>query len=292
MKKYECTNKKNNIFKNSNGITLISLIVTLIVIIIIATITISISIGGEGVFTIMSQEKEKFDDKTSRQEDKIDNLYKQIEDGIDFRNNYTEVEYIKSTGTQYIDTGVNPANTVDFEIDFRTDYNHRSQESANNSGSESMFGYISSNINKSYEFNFGGGVSQFSIFLWKNNTYENGAKVVYFSTEQPNNPTDRIKIESKNDVWKVNGNTVDTADSIGEWKDENATLYVFGSNWDSQLRCFYDSMYVYGLKIWDSSRLIRDFVPCIRNSDSKPGLYDKVNHNFYTNNGTGEFVTP
>ena len=62
MKNYEGTNIKKNVLKNSKGITLISLIVTLIVIIIVATITISISIGGEGVFTIMSQEKDKFDD--------------------------------------------------------------------------------------------------------------------------------------------------------------------------------------------------------------------------------------
>ena len=30
-------------------------------------------------------------------------------------------------------------------------------------------------------------------------------------------------------------------------------------------------------------------VPCIRNSDNKPGLYDKVNKVFYVNKGSGEF---
>ena len=41
------------------------------------------------------------------------------------------------------------------------------------------------------------------------------------------------------------------------------------------------------------------FVPCIRKSDNKPGLYDLcgsicplTGNSFYINAGTGEFVTP
>jgi len=44
-------------------------------------------------------------------------------------------------------------------------------------------------------------------------------------------------------------------------------------------------------KIWDNGVLLRDFVPCERVSDHVLGMYDKVNDVFYTNLGTGEFIS-
>jgi hypothetical protein len=44
-------------------------------------------------------------------------------------------------------------------------------------------------------------------------------------------------------------------------------------------------------KIYDNNVIIRDFVPCIRKSDNVAGLLDKVNDVFYTNAGTGTFLT-
>ena len=36
--------------------------------------------------------------------------------------------------------------------------------------------------------------------------------------------------------------------------------------------------------------MIREFIPSLRVSDNKPGLYDTVNNEFYVNQGTGEFL--
>ena len=47
---------------------------------------------------------------------------------------------------------------------------------------------------------------------------------------------------------------------------------------------------IYYQKIWNNDVLIRNFIPCYRKSDDKPGMYDTVNDTFYTNAGTGEFV--
>ena len=46
---------------------------------------------------------------------------------------------------------------------------------------------------------------------------------------------------------------------------------------------------LYGCKIWENDILIRDFVPMLRKSDNKPGLYDIVNNRFYMNIHEGEF---
>lgn len=45
-------------------------------------------------------------------------------------------------------------------------------------------------------------------------------------------------------------------------------------------------------KIWQNGTLIRNLVPCVRKSDSKPGMYDTVTKTFYTNAGTDEFIVP
>ena len=44
------------------------------------------------------------------------------------------------------------------------------------------------------------------------------------------------------------------------------------------------------IQIYENDILVRDFIPCIRKQDNKPGLYDIVNNVFYTNQGTGEFL--
>lgn len=53
------------------------------------------------------------------------------------------------------------------------------------------------------------------------------------------------------------------------------------------------NMKLYGCKIWDDNgtTLVRDFIPAMRKSDSKIGLYDAVNDAFYINAGSGEFLT-
>ena len=47
---------------------------------------------------------------------------------------------------------------------------------------------------------------------------------------------------------------------------------------------------MYYTKILDNGTLVRDFVPVIRKSDNKPGMWDKVTRTFYTNSGTDEFL--
>ena len=38
----------------------------------------------------------------------------------------------------------------------------------------------------------------------------------------------------------------------------------------------------------ENEELVRNFIPCKRIIDNKPGLYDLVNNLFYTNQGTGD----
>ena len=51
------------------------------------------------------------------------------------------------------------------------------------------------------------------------------------------------------------------------------------------------SMRLFRAQMYDASEnLIRDFVPCYRKQDSVAGLWDRVNKVFYTNSGSGTFI--
>ena len=43
--------------------------------------------------------------------------------------------------------------------------------------------------------------------------------------------------------------------------------------------------------MWDENGVLRrDFIPVLMNDVEELGLYDKVNNQFYGNNGTGTFI--
>ena len=48
----------------------------------------------------------------------------------------------------------------------------------------------------------------------------------------------------------------------------------------------------YYFKIYDNGTLIRNYIPCIRKSDSKVGFYDSVNKNFSYSSGNKQFTAP
>lgn len=47
---------------------------------------------------------------------------------------------------------------------------------------------------------------------------------------------------------------------------------------------------IFYLQIDADGTLVRDYIPALRLLDNKPGMYDLVNNQFYTNAGTGEFL--
>lgn len=47
---------------------------------------------------------------------------------------------------------------------------------------------------------------------------------------------------------------------------------------------------IWGFKMWNGEELVRDYIPCVRKSDSKAGFYDLVNGTFNPSIGSAEFV--
>ena len=174
---------------------------------------------------------------------------------------YLAVQYLESTGTQCIDTGYVPT----------TSTNVLMKKGQNTGG---VYNFL---------FGCGNGRDQLSV----------GAQYVnYFSivnqTIANNQQNNACTLEMKNGIVYVDGTSVlDLSSSTGS---ASLTLSLFCRNASSGYERF-TSMKVYAFKMWEGNVLIRDMIPCIRISDSEPGMYDLVGRQFYVNQGTGKFLT-
>ena len=185
----------------------------------------------------------------------------------EFTKNYTQLEYIESSGTQYIDTGIYPKSSTKVEVDF----------AYNNNDSIERNGWASSGYQEAFSW---GLIQKFMIVL-SNDSSENILDIV--------GDTNRHTFELQSGSQKFDGEEVGT-DTIGNTATSNQTMYLFAlhAEWsNSPINYCFEK--IYSVKIYDGDTLVRDFVPA-RNSSDVVGLYDIVNNVFYTNNGSGSFT--
>lgn len=179
---------------------------------------------------------------------------------------YTEVQYIQSTGTQWIDTGFKPNQNTRMTI--KTAY----FESAGNN----ICGVRDSSIESTKRF----GVITYSSSS-KFGAFFGAAGITGFAIDQ--SPHD-FDLSASGLIIDGTNYGVPVAQSfqcaygitIGAWSN--------GSNGVSGI-----ASKIYACQIYDNGNLIRDFVPCIDPTDSV-GLYDLVGGKFYGNAGTGVFL--
>lgn len=176
---------------------------------------------------------------------------------------YQEVEYIQSSGTQYINTQFTPSNTT--KVEWRMWWWWESW-------SHQMFG-------SRYAWN-----SSWRWFAIVSDAYQfNGnASVNHGMT----NWADHIGEFSQS--WLVVDWTTKVTPSTTTFTSP-WPLYLFwlNNNWSFSE---WATMKYYYFKIYDNWTLVRNFMPCYRKSDSVIWLYDLVNNQFYTNSWSWTFT--
>ena len=189
----------------------------------------------------------------------------------DLPNEYQEVEYIESSGTQYIDTGFIPdyTNGYQIEVDFapnKLGYRY-SMLSGYDEQNALCLEITTSNQGRIYCYN--------------------GAVGVYIGTVTTQKNTFRVKF--KNSVFTYSVNDSSNSTSYSSAATVNESLYMF---MDRQLRysTFSQPLKIYTCKLYNNDVLVRNFIPCYRKSDNEIGLYDLVSNTFFTNAGTGNFA--
>lgn len=180
---------------------------------------------------------------------------------------YTQVEYIESSGTQYVDTGFAPNNNTRIESDIVVTtggtsflFGARNNSSANATSNSFSMPQISGTSLRS---DYGSVESSISI-----------------------SPVQRLKIDKNKNVTTINGTTV-TATTQTFSCTYNLVLLAVNTAGTISAKI---SAKLYACRIYDNGTLIRDYVPCT-NQTGVGGLYDLVENKFYPNNGTGEFIT-
>ena len=184
---------------------------------------------------------------------------------------YQAVEYIESSGTQYIDTNYVPNQNTKVSVDFQNVVSNENFTilGARNTPNAPRKG-IMVGVGVSYTkfVSMFGDVSE-NIQLSDNNLNKNNVEV------------------SKNGYY-FNGNLI-TTPSQDNWTI-NQAIYLFAMHQgDGTSITLFAKTKMYACKIWESNVLVRNFIPCYRKSDNVIGLYDLVNNVFYTNAGTGTF---
>ena len=191
---------------------------------------------------------------------------------------YTEVEYIASSGGQYIDTGVVPKSTTRLVCDFRFTSvpTARVRCGWGSAGSEEALWF--------------GNTADFSEFAASvSATYVQSLPSVAVDTNR--HVFDLAKGSQKFDgkEFATEATLGDTALTGNDTAGKPKTMYLFSlhQGWSPPVGpC--GSMEVYSCQVYDGETLVRDFVPSVRSSDNKAGLYDRVTDAFFGNLGSGD----
>jgi hypothetical protein len=196
---------------------------------------------------------------------------------------YTQFEYIESTGTQYIDTGISNMNVFGYEIEFQS------------------MGIV--NQDKAYKFDgvFGvnGTGTNADIKIWFN--YANAPSTLHrIYCKSKNFDAPRLNEEEqyqtkhiasvKNGIVTFDGSKLGVIESFNT-PTQKTTIHLFGVSDIAGASKFRSKTRIYSFKLYDESgNTIQNLKPCVRTADNKAGMYDEVSKQFFTNNGTGEFI--
>lgn len=185
---------------------------------------------------------------------------------ISLSSDYTELESITSTGTQFIDTGYIPDHTTKVEVDCIFP--------CVSGSSYYLFGARESSYVDNYSFQ-----TTSSVYYSKYGTAD-----VSFGSSFAN----RMIIQ-KNGKY-VSANETMTATNVDCDFTCKRNMYIFGCNSAGTLYGGCPAT-LYRCKIWDKgTTLIRDYIPVYKKSTNTVGLYDLVEGQFYANAGTGTFT--
>lgn len=185
---------------------------------------------------------------------------------------YTQLEYIQSTGTQYINTGFKPANTTKVVADF---------EMTANSGSHQMiFGERPNSQGSAKGQYVLGYAGHKSPAVWRSDF---GTSQVSFASSI--GWGGRMTAIKDGNVCTLGSSSVTNTTSTFT---ASYALTLFAGNTGGEMGS-YTSVKLYSCQIYDNGTLIRNFIPC-KNASGAVGLYDIVGAEFYANAGSGTFA--
>lgn len=195
-----------------------------------------------------------------------DEFYEELYSGYDV------LEYIESTGTQYVDTGY---------VTTSTDYTYELDMTPTKIGGfYSYMGFMASGTTPR------AGIHEYS------NVFMLGANATTNSSVAPVvNERVVLKGHFKSGAQKLykNGTLIASNSTSFNHSANTLSTHIFGRNYSSGRNL--TSIKLYSAKIYEGSTLVRHYIPARRQSDNALGLYDILTDTFCANSGSGTFTS-
>ena len=184
---------------------------------------------------------------------------------------YKRVEYIESTGEQYIDTGYKADANTGHYVKFST------TSALATSGHGSMFGAADNNWTTAYYLEtYTTDSSHPGSFKYNSTSYD--AKMATSTV------LTICHSKTQNVLTRNDGSYISVAN---ETHSTPVNMYIFASNKSGVGACIFIKAKLYHLIFLKSAGYVHEYYPVIRKSDNKPGLYDVATQTFLTNQGSG-----
>lgn len=184
---------------------------------------------------------------------------------------YTQLLYLKSTGSQYIDTGIYTKANQTYYIMFEKDGGSVNAFGNNVSGCASFLQVASNGLSLYYQY----GSVNYSNFAIANAIEPLAIKM------------------NLSGVWRWDyetGDYVSKGTISGSSVTENSNIHniLFGRTTGASTRQLSMAL-IFRFKVEENGAIVCDMYPAMRNSDKVLGMYDVKRGTFYTNAGTGTF---
>ena len=203
---------------------------------------------------------------------------------------YLPMDYIESSGTQYIDTGVTNTSDDIVTIEFYV------KPTQTKSMASFIYGARSGGIDRNYSLHVNEGTPGYgNVDHMQLNNDNDGVsvKLVHGAAGPVSGARFRTCISrSLRSIENLDtGVFVSNSETAAEYST-GKSAYLFAGNTEGHGKA---SLRLYSCKIVRAGVTLRDFVPCVRSSDMVAGLYDVSGQSeepFYANQGEGKFAYP
>lgn len=188
---------------------------------------------------------------------------------------FTKLNYIESSGTQYIRTDYVPKQNTGYEITYMC---------SSTNGYEGLFGYSNS-----------GEALDLRYTVLNDYNYPDNLRIRIKSTNDDNgyiipapyNEVHTLTVD-KNGNYNMDGTI--TGQMEGFEESNTSPIYIFGIRLANSGVGNLGKFKIYKFKIFENNTLVHYFIPIKRKADNVVCMYDLVTGDYYTNSGTGAFI--
>lgn len=195
--------------------------------------------------------------------------------------NYIPIEYLESTGTQYIDTEFIPTLNTKFRV--------KAQQTDYINGGGNIIGSRRTYENNNIAFAFATDTKNRILVDFNNGSYSTYRVDYNFSAIAATYPIFVIETSRYGRyVYSGDENTILASNTVVNNQTFSITDSSFLFNRSGQSNEPLKGR-IYYAKIYNNNILVRDFIPVLDNNNV-PCMFDRVEGKFYYNQGTGQFI--